>query len=324
MIYTVTPNPTLDLGGKVDRLVPNEKNYVHDETRFPGGNAINAARLLRRLGLPVMATGFLGGGIGAEVETLLRKEGVTCHFVKVKDDTRIGLTVSNLKSHLQTRLSFPGPHIRATEWKTLFRKVTAIKKPGIVLIGGSLPPGITATQIGSLVRSLRKLQIPSMIDVPGPLLRTIISAQPEFIKPNLVEFQALVGKKVSSVPNVLREARKLNRHVSLVCVSSVEGGALLVTRKYAWFGRAPKVKVRTTVGAGDSMVGAIAARLWKCLEKGTLVEALPDETIGDLLRWGLAAAAATLETYGTELGNAKAIQAYYRKTQVERISGSAE
>src|SRR5690242_15734995 len=72
MIYTITPNPALDLGGVVDRLVPNEKSYVQDETRFPGGNAINAARIIKKLGQPVIASGFLGGGTGDEIEKLLR------------------------------------------------------------------------------------------------------------------------------------------------------------------------------------------------------------------------------------------------------------
>ena len=40
-ICTLTPNPALDLGGIADKIVPNEKSYVHDEKRYPGGNGIN-------------------------------------------------------------------------------------------------------------------------------------------------------------------------------------------------------------------------------------------------------------------------------------------
>jgi fructose-1-phosphate kinase PfkB-like protein len=35
-ILTVTPNPALDLGGVVEEIIPNEKNYVEQETRHPG------------------------------------------------------------------------------------------------------------------------------------------------------------------------------------------------------------------------------------------------------------------------------------------------
>ena len=33
MIYMITPNPALDIGGTVDRLIADEKNYVFDEIR---------------------------------------------------------------------------------------------------------------------------------------------------------------------------------------------------------------------------------------------------------------------------------------------------
>src|SRR4051794_38506179 len=115
----MTPNPALDLGGTVENLIPNEKAYVHDETRFPGGNAINAARIIKKFGQPVVAGGFLGGAIGQELEALLKREGVSCQFVPIQGCTRVGVTVSNSKTHLQTRLSFPGPKIRPQEAKSL-------------------------------------------------------------------------------------------------------------------------------------------------------------------------------------------------------------
>jgi tagatose 6-phosphate kinase len=69
-VCTVTPNPALDLSGLVDDLKPNEKSYVYDSTRWPGGNSINVARILTRLHVPVLATGFLGGSVGQEIRGL--------------------------------------------------------------------------------------------------------------------------------------------------------------------------------------------------------------------------------------------------------------
>src|SRR4051812_19529252 len=105
MIYSFTPNPALDLGGFVDEIIPNEKAYVDHESRAPGGNAINSARVMKRLGAPVVATGFLGGGIGDELKSLLDREKVNHHFIPIRESTRVNITVSNRKTHLQTRLS---------------------------------------------------------------------------------------------------------------------------------------------------------------------------------------------------------------------------
>jgi 1-phosphofructokinase family hexose kinase len=325
MIYTITPNATLDLGGKVEQLLPNEKNYVEDETRFPGGNAINAARIIKRLGTQVITTGFLGGGIGDEIESLLKRENITTQFVKITESSRINVTVSNQKTHVQTRLSFPGPKIQPQELKKLFQQVKKIAKSDLVVIGGSLPSGVSPASVKHIIKLLKIRGIPTLADLPSNTLKKVISAKPLFIKPNLLEFQELIGKKVSSISGVVMEASQLLNQVPLICVSSVNGGALLISHGSTWFGRAPKVKVKTTVGAGDSMVGAIAAHLMVIAEKHSLqqIETWPSDTIGELLRWGLAAAAATLEKRGTELGTAKKIRSYYQIVQIKRIDGAS-
>jgi fructose-1-phosphate kinase PfkB-like protein len=131
------------------------------------------------------------------------------------------------------------------------------------------------------------------------------------IKPNLIEFQELIRKKVTTIREVIQEAKKLSEKILLICISSVEGGALLITPKKIWFGQIPTVRIKTTVGAGDAMVGAMTAQLWK-----TKFSISGD----DLLRWGLAAAAATLITPGTMLGKYDKVLYYYPKIKIIEIS----
>ena len=293
MIYTITPNPCLDLGGTVNKLVPDEKSYVHDEIRAPGGNSINAARIIKRLGVPVTAMGFLGGGVGLEIQTHLDHEKVSHEFIQIKGRTRINVTVSNAQDHRQTRLSFPGPRILPSEREALFNYISKIAARSsressgyssgppsglpsgppsdltldhlpLLLVGGSLPPGFTETHLVKILRLAEAHEIPTIVDVPGHLLKcAFASSSTLLIKPNLTEFQALTGTKASSLKAVLKLAKKFTHQIPLICVSSVEGGALLVTPHASWFGRIPRIKVKSTVGAGDSMVGAMSAYLWK-------------------------------------------------------------
>ena len=294
VIYTITPNPALDLGGDVETLIPSEKAYVHHETQFPGGNAINAARIIHKLGLPVIAGGFLGGGVGRELEELLQREGVACAFIQIRGQTRIGVTVTDQRTRLQTRLSFPGPRLRSIDLKRMARWISGMRSPALIVIGGSLPPGFSPAALIEMMQKARIRGIPCVVDTPGKVLKKLISHQPLLIKPNLTEFQELVGKKVTSVGQVLKAARKQSAKVPLICVSSVEGGALMITPRNAWFGRIPRVKVRTTVGAGDSMVGAMTAQLWRQRKNFLPLELGFSERCdaGGLLRWGLAAATA--------------------------------
>lgn len=308
-VIAFTPSPALDLSGTVDRLKPNEKSYVYDDMRSPGGNAINVARILTRLKTPVLATGFLGGSTGGEIKSLLDKEGVKNKFIGIKGHSRICVTVSNKADHKQTRLTFPGPHISRSERDDLIHFFKNLKQSSLLVIGGSLPPGLQATDIIRVIRIARRRGIRFIVDSPAKILRKLVSEGPFFIKPNLDEFQELTQTKVKSIRGVQRAAEFLTSKIPYVCVSSVEGGALLITGESCYFGRIPKVQIRSSVGAGDSMVGAMVAQLYK-----------ENLDAADVLRWGLAAAAATLEERGTAFGSAKRIYSLYNQTSVGFIT----
>lgn len=318
-LITLTPNPVLDLGGTVEKIIPNEKVYVHDKSRCPGGNGINVARVIRRLGLPVTAVGFLGGGIGDEISNLLKREKVDSEFVRIQNQTRINVTVSERNSHLQTRLSFPGPRIQNLEKKLLFEKISKLKAPAILMVGGSFPLHFSERDLIRILKICHQKGILTIVDSPGKILKRAVSQEPFLIKPNLFEFQDMLGKKVQSLPAVIREARGLNAKIPVICVSSVAGGAVLVTKDRAWFGKIPSVKIRSVVGAGDSMVGAMMAQIARDgvieLSEAELRIYLREQA-GDLLRWGLAAACASLVHEGTALGTKKQTQSFYRRTEV--------
>lgn len=307
-VLTITPNPALDIGGIVDKLKPNEKVYVHKETRCPGGNGINVARILHRLGIPVIATGFIGASTGEEIDFLLDSEGVRSKFVAIEGHSRICVTVSSNADQKQTRLTFPGPYIRKMEKKRIFDIVKNGNGVALLMLGGSLPKGFSNADVLHILRLARKRKFDSIVDCPASVMRSAIEGRPLLIKPNLDEFQELIKKKIRSIHSVHQEARKLLDRVAHVCVSSVEGGTLLVTRGHSFFGRIPPVKVKSTVGAGDSMVGAMAAQFF-------LKNSAPEE----LLRWGLAASAATLSHSGTAMGRDAEIRRLYKLTTIRRV-----
>jgi 1-phosphofructokinase family hexose kinase len=312
MIITFTPNPALDVTGTVINVIPNEKSYVTNEKRLAGGNGINAARIIHRLGAEVLATGFLGGNTGTEFSELIKQEGIPQHFIMIEGKTRTNVTISLEKSHEQTRLSFPGPEIQKKEIAALTHFME-YSHPDLLLIGGSLPSGATYKFIKSIIKEFNHKGIPVFVDMPGKILKDILSAKPFFIKPNLTEFQEMTGKKLLKISEVLTAARKFSNEIPLQCISSVEGGALLVTKDHAWFGKIPKIKVQSTVGAGDSMVGAISYAFVKGNRK------LSEKNCVNMLQLGLAASCATLSNKGLTMGSKKNIKACYPKITIKQI-----
>jgi 1-phosphofructokinase family hexose kinase len=309
MLKAITFNPALDISGTVDKLIPDEKSYVRDEIHSPGGSGVNAAIIAHRLGVKVTAGGFIGGDNGKEIKQLLDELKLSHKFIPITGNTRMNFTINNSDNHHQTRLSFPGPQITKSEKKTLKKSLMKLNKNDIVVFGGSLPPQLDPSDVAKLVKLLSEKKIPCLVDMPGEILKEVIKSKPYFIKPNLMEFQNLAGKKVSTLKGILPLVRKMNEYVPLICVSSVEGGAILVSSESAWFGKVPKVKIRSTLGAGDSMVGAISARL---LDN-------PQVSIEELLRWALAAACATLTEKGMVLGHKKNILYYLPKIQMREL-----
>jgi 6-phosphofructokinase 2 len=315
-IYTITPNPALDLSGTVEQLIANEKNYITHEARFPGGNAINVARILTRLKVPVCASGFLGNNIGNEVKKLLDDEKVKNQFVRITNDTRISLSILNHKTEQQTRLSFAGPRVNAAEVASLTSKIMSLPRSSILVLGGSFPPGFQVAHANRMIRSAIDRKLSVVIDVPGPLLKKIDLNGVLLIKPNLVEFQELIGLKAESLPSIVKAAQKLAQKVRFVCVSSVAGGAILVSKNGVWFGSIPKIKIQSTVGAGDSMIAGMISQYWK-QNSQTIGEEL---LMPELLRHGLAASAATLITSGTQLGSAKDIAWFSSQINIKYLN----
>ena len=312
MILTLTLNPALDVSGTVLQLIPNEKAYVENEMRMPGGNGINAARIASRLGAQVCATGFLGGSAGEEVRTLLKKENLDQHFISVKGSTRTNITISLKKGSEQTRLSFPGPKIQKNELLEL-EKFIFKNNPSLIVIGGSLPLGIRPIFLKRIISKFNQLNIPILLDVPGSILRELNGIKPYMIKPNIIEYQEMTGTKCSKLNEVLEVAKKISASIPVQCISSVEGGALLVTSEHAWFGKTPRLNVQSSVGAGDSMVGAMAHALVKMKFKMTKVNC------EKMFRLGLAASSATLSNKGLTMGSRKMIQYYVPKIVIKKL-----
>ena len=64
MILTVTMNPSVDTRYQLDELIIDDVNRVTPE-KTAGGKGLNVARVLGQLGDDVVATGLLGGHMGA-------------------------------------------------------------------------------------------------------------------------------------------------------------------------------------------------------------------------------------------------------------------
>lgn len=113
----------------------------------------------------------------------------------------------------------------------------------------------------------------------------------ELVKPNQKELSALVQRDLSQPDDVRLAAQELIRSgkVQRVVVSLGAQGALGVDADGSVQVVPPPMKSQSTVGAGDSMVGAMTLRLAE------------NASLEDMVRFGVAAGSAATINQGTRL-----------------------
>ena len=283
-------NPTLDVSYEVEHLVPGEK-VASTHARFdPGGTGVNVGRALRLLGTPTLTCLIIAGEVGAMLQRLVARELDEPRFVAIPGETRINCTLVEKDQSTQYEIDGIGPNVSPSALQEVISQFVAGCEGCLGVLTGSVGSGVPDTIYGELVDRLRSRAAEAVVDAKGLVLAHAVEHKPFLIKPNRAEFTELVGKPMPTLAKVAHEARAVQaRGVRFVCVSLGEDGALLAGPDNVYYAPAPRIKVRCTVGAGDSMVAGLTSAFTR--------HASPAEA----LRLGVACGSGTAEKPGTQL-----------------------
>ncbi len=308
MIHTITLNPTLDLTYMVDAFQEEDTIRAHTVYRAPGGKGINVSRMATRIGHATVALGFLAGGTGLEVARLLEDEGVNTWFTPLETgETRTNPIIQD-KTGRHIRVSGLGPTADSRAVQSLRDSVFALRDPDWLLVSGSRLKGIPEDFYTSIITQARNHAVKTVVDADGAELEHGIRAGAYMIKPNRHELERLLKRELPIVQDVLSGAREtLKMGVSIVAASMGGDGALLVSKDYAFHAKPPEVKTGSAVGAGDSFLAGLLAKLAENLEPQAA------------LRFAIACGSATASVPGSQLGNLELIQSLEPLVQVEAL-----
>lgn len=305
-IVTLTMNPALDKSAQVDRVIPEHKLRCTDVRADPGGGGINVARAIRKLGGDAVAFFLSGGPTGELLEKLLEQEGVRHRAIPIREWTRDSLTVSETSTEQQFRFNMPGPNVSAAEWQTCVEELSKLTPaPGFIVLSGSLPPGVPEDFYAKVAKLGAERGSKVVLDTSRGPLRAAMEEGVYLLKPNLRELGQLAGRELLDEDEQESFAGELvaKGKARAVVISMAAAGAVLVTSGARVRLRSPTVKIRSTVGAGDSMVAGMVL----ALSKGA--------SFAEAARFGVAAGAAAVMTPGTEL---------CRKEDAERLYARIE
>ena len=291
MIYTITLNPALDRTIEIPSFKTGAVNRVAAVRTDPGGKGINVTKVIHKRGGNSVAAGILGGNTGRAILSALNGMGIPTCFYFAQGETRTNIKIVDPVNHTNTDLNEPGEEISAPILDGLLQELLDRIAPGdIAVLSGSVPKGVPADLYFIWTKAFQEKGARVFLDASGPLLEAGVKASPYLMKPNIHEFSALVGWTPQDPEALAEAARALaGRYgIAWTVISLGEKGALYVTEKEAGYARGLKVPVRSTVGAGDSMMAALAVAAEAGMGKG--------ETV----RLSMAAGAAGVMSRGTE------------------------
>jgi 1-phosphofructokinase/tagatose 6-phosphate kinase len=266
VIVTVTLNAALDRTLTVPNFQRGQRHRASGGLTLAGGKGINVARALKRLDVPVVATGLAGGLTGTRIVEELTEEAILNDFVRIADESRTSTAVVDPTASSYTEINEWGPHVEEEELEMLREKLRYLSSAAdTVVFAGSLPRAVGDEFYGELIRELNKRGVDTVLDAEGESLRLGTAAEPFLVSPNQREAESLVGQEFHEEPDYIQALDDIAELGARNVLITQETGCFALLREERDVKRlhavAPQVEPVSSVGSGDVLLaGFLAAR----------------------------------------------------------------
>ena len=316
MIVTVTLNAALDRTLTVPNFQRGQRHRASQGLSLAGGKGINVARALKRLDVPVVATGLAGGRTGMRIVEELTAEAILNDFVRIGDESRTSTAVVDPTGGSYTEINEWGPQVEPDELAMLLDKVDYLSRGAdFVVFSGSLPRGVEEDFYAEAIRDLNRRQVRAVLDSEGQPLRLGAEAEPYLVSPNQREAEGLVGQELNDQEDFMMALDRIAdvgaRNVLITAETRCFGLFREERRRLLFRAEAPRIEPISAVGSGDVLLaGFLAARV-------------AEEPLETALRHAVAAGAASTLELGAgrfELREASRLQRGGRVEELEPVA----
>jgi 1-phosphofructokinase/tagatose 6-phosphate kinase len=261
VIVTVTMNAAIDRTLTVPNFQRGQRHRASAGMTLAGGKGINIARALKQLGVPVVATGLVGGNTGIRVVEELTSEAILNDFVRIEGESRTSTAIVDPTGSSYTEVNEWGPHVEPEELDMLLGKLVYLSQGAdYVVFAGSLPRGVDEGFYGEAVRELNRRGVQTALDCEGEPLRLGVQAEPLLVSPNEREAEALVGQEFNDDDDFLDGLETIAELGARNVLITRESGCWALLRSERQPARyraiAPHVDPVSAVGSGDVLLAA--------------------------------------------------------------------
>jgi len=259
MITTISLNPAIDKTILLSDFNHGGVNRISNSREDIGGKGINVAKILNRLEVPTSVYGFVGRQNITLVESLLSQEHLDHHFIEVDGATRTNTKIVELDRRITTDLNEPGFYIDEKMMYDFKNELLLhAGKSDYLVYSGSIPQGLSAETYKELIVATSNTS-KAVLDADGALLVEGMKASPYMVKPNIHELEAAFQVNLTDDKEIISFCQSLLQKygIQLILVSMGGEGSLLITKTDCYRAEPIKVDVKSTVGAGDSMIAGM-------------------------------------------------------------------
>lgn len=265
-VLTVTLNASIDISYHMDAIRIDTTNRVSQVSKTAGGKGLNVTRVAHQLGIDVTASGILGGTSGLFIKQQLDRLHIPHKFLDSGVESRF--CIAMITPDAQTEILESGTQLElSVQDQFLIFYETLVQAYDIIVISGSIPPGLTVSIYQKLIEIAKRQNKFVILDVNGATLATILndhtSFKPDLIKPNEEEIAELTGYNGRFSMQGLQEALKksLFNDLSNILVTLGKDGALLKHQDQFYQVNIPEINAVNAVGSGDSSIAGFCSGL---------------------------------------------------------------
>ena len=310
MITTVTLNPAVDKTIEIDDFQIGKVNRISAMRLDAGGKGINVSKVIQSLGGTSTAVGIIAGTSGDFIKNYLDFIKIENNFTTIDGKTRTNIKIVDKVNHTNTDVNEIGPKVSKEDLNNVCENFCSnINQNSVVIFSGSIPKNADNNIYNVWIKKVNEKQAKCILDADGDLFKNGIKAGPYLIKPNIHELEEFFGQEIKNKIEAVKLSRQLfDYNVKIIVVSLGEEGALFIKKDLAILACGVKVEVKSTVGAGDSMVGALAL----AIDKGYDFE--------KAIKLSVACGTASVMTSGTQAADLHTILEIEKQVKLEYIN----
>lgn len=314
-VLCITLNPAIDMTIFIDGLVVGEVNRAIGSQIDAAGKALNSAQVLADLGVQTVASGFLGKDNAQVFERLFadRDEQIAKYssssaylqdaFVRVAGETRTNVKL--VDDGVTTDINGKGFVVSEADKAALVEQATTLaKKVDAVLVAGSLPQGYTPMDFDQLLGALTAICPKVAVDVSGDALKIALKHPLWLIKPNNDELTEAFGVPCETLDAQQALFERLAVNIEHIVISMGAKGVHWLMNNQTYQALPPSMTVKSTVGAGDTLVS------------GMIYGLLMEQDEATILRQAVALSAYAVSIVGFGIPDQKTLKTLQTQVQI--------